>query len=95
MPGILNPIRDADTVFERDFLETRGKILEVAAALDRLDRAPGGRPHEGHDPRMGQLLRALEALMAPGPDRAETIQLIFSDEYDPTWPAKYEISPRT
>ena len=32
--------RDAMEVLDHDFLETRCKILEVAAMLDRIDRAP-------------------------------------------------------
>ena len=32
--------REANAVLDRDFLETRSRILEVAAALDRIDRAP-------------------------------------------------------
>jgi hypothetical protein len=76
--------RDATEVLDRDFLETRGKILELAATLDRVDRArarQGDRP----DSRLGQLRQALEALVEPGPGRAETIQRIFSLEYDPAW----------
>ena len=34
---------------------------------------------------MSQLRQALEALGVPDPGRAETIQLIFSLEYDPNW----------
>ena len=34
---MLNP-REALEVLDRDFLETRGKILEIAAVLDRIDR---------------------------------------------------------
>ncbi len=33
--------RDAIEVLERDFLEARCKILEIAAILDRIDRAAG------------------------------------------------------
>jgi hypothetical protein len=71
-------------VLNRDFLETRGRILEVAAALDRIDRAPvrGGTVP---DRRLAQLRQALEALLEPGPGRAETVQQIFSLEYDPGW----------
>jgi hypothetical protein len=76
--------RDATEVLDRDFLETRGKILELAATLDRIDRAPT-RHGEHPDPRLGQLRQALDALVEPGPGRAETIQRIFSLEYDPTW----------
>ena len=76
--------RDATEVLDRDFLEARGKILELAATLDRIDRAPA-RHGEHPDPRLGQLRQALDALVEPGPGRAETIQRIFSLEYDPAW----------
>ncbi|MFO0891826.1 MAG: hypothetical protein U0790_22150 [Isosphaeraceae bacterium] len=76
--------REAHAILERDFLETRGKILEIAAVLDRIDRAPAHHP-EHPDPRLGQIRQALEALLVPEPSRAETIQLIFSREYDPDW----------
>jgi len=75
---------DAAQVFNRDFLETRGKVLDLAAALDRLDRAPG-KGGEHPDRRLAQLRQAIEALQEPGPGRAETVQLLFSDEYDPHW----------
>ncbi len=82
--------RDAIVVLESDFLETRGKVLELAATLDRLDRAPV--KHGEHpDPRLGQLRQALEALIEPGPGRAETIQRIFSREYDPDWRSRLEV----
>jgi hypothetical protein len=76
--------REAAEVLDSEFLVTRGKILEVAAALDRIDRAP---EHLGHhpDPRLSQIRQALEALMRPEPSRAETIQRIFSRDYNPRW----------
>src|SRR5437763_16465320 len=67
--------RDASEVLNRDFLEARCKILEIAAILDRIDRAPS-KHHDQPDPRMSQLRQALEALSVPDPGRAETIQLI-------------------
>jgi hypothetical protein len=76
--------RDATNVLEHDFLETRCKILEIAAALDRIDRAPA-RHGEHPDPRLGELRQAVEALLVPGPGRAETVQRIFSLDYDPSW----------
>jgi hypothetical protein len=76
--------RDAAEVLDHDFLETRCKILEIAATLDRIDRAPA-RHGEHPEARLGQLRQALEALIEPGPGRAETIQRIFSLEYDPAW----------
>ena len=80
---MLNP-REALEVLDRDFLETRGKILEIAAVLDRIDRAPAHH-HLHPDPRVCQIRQALEALCEPGPGRSETIQLIFSLEYDQNW----------
>ena len=88
MPGR----RDMTEVLDRDFLETRGRILEVAAALDRIDRAPG-RAHEAPDRRLAQLRQAIEALLEPGPGRAETVQRLFSLDYDPKWRDRYELAP--
>jgi hypothetical protein len=85
--------RETLEVLDRDFLETRGKILEIAAVLDRIDRAPS-RHHEHPDPRLGQLRQALEALCVPGPGRAETIQLIFSLDYDRNWPETLKLPRR-
>jgi len=85
--------RDATEVLDRDFLETRGKILELAATLDRIDRAPA-RHGEHPDSRLGQLRQALEALVEPGPGRAETIQRIFSLQYDPGWRQSMDV-PRS
>ncbi len=77
-------IRDVSEVLGRDFLETRGRILDLAAAMDRLDRA-AAHPGESPDRRLAQLRQAIEALLEPGPGRAETIQRLFSDDYDPHW----------
>jgi hypothetical protein len=85
--------RDATEVLDHDFLETRCKILEVAAILDRIERARA-RPGEHPDVRLGQLRRGIEALLEPGPGRAETIQRIFSLEYDHDWRRKLNV-PRS
>ena len=77
-------VRDAYAVLNRDFLEIRNKVLELAAALDRIDRAPQT-PGSSPDRRLVQLRQAMESLLEPGSDRAETVQRIFSLEYDPTW----------
>ena len=82
--------RSKADVLNRDFLETRARILELAAALDRLDRAPLGTT-ESPDSRLSQLRQGLEALLEPG--RAETVQRIFSLEYDPDWRARFELQP--
>jgi hypothetical protein len=82
--------RDAAAVLDRDFLELRGKILEVAAVLDRFDRAPSHHaPGEAPDRRLAQIRQAMEALLEPGPGRAETVQRIFSIAYDPAWRQRF------
>jgi hypothetical protein len=88
--------RDVAEVLNRDFLEARSRILDLAAALDRIDRAPG--KHGGHAPdrRLAQIRQALEALLEPGPGRAETVLHLFSLSYDPEWRQKAEIvAPRS
>jgi hypothetical protein len=83
----MNPLktaREASEVLDRDFLETRGRLLEVAASLDRIDRAPDS-THGHPDRRLAQLRRGIEALLEPGPGRAETLQMLFSLEYSPEW----------
>lgn len=87
---VMSQTRDAAEVLNRDFLESRSRILEIGAALDRLDRAPG-RAGDPPDRRLAQLRQAIEALLEPGPGRAETIQRLFSLDYDPSWQAKYGV----
>lgn len=72
----------AADVLNREFLETRAKILELAAALDRLDRAEGD---VGADPRMERIRRGLAVLAEAGAGRAEKVQMIFSLAYQEGW----------
>jgi hypothetical protein len=75
-------IRKSADVLEQEFLPARAKILEVAAALDRLDRADGT---VASDARRAQLQAAIQVLLRPEDDRAEQIQLIFSRQYKDDW----------
>jgi hypothetical protein len=80
--------RQSSEVLEQEFLPARAKILEVAAALDRLDRAEGS---TGTDSRRAQLQAAIQVLLRPEDDRAEQIQLIFSRQYKDEWREKFGI----
>ena len=80
----------AAAVLNREFLEIRAKILEVAASLDRLDRGAGS---TADDPRLKQLLEAIDILQENKPDRAEQIQLLFSRAYEDDWRETFKISP--
>jgi hypothetical protein len=83
--------RDAHEVLDRDFLETRCKILELAAALDRIDRAP--ERHRVHpDARMEQIRRSLESLLVPDAGRTETVQRVFSLDYDSRWRETFRVN---
>jgi len=89
----MSTTRDASDVLNRDFLESRSRVLELAAALDRLDRAPNKTGEHHPDRRLAQLRQAIEALLEPGPGRAETVQRLFSLDYDPEWRATMRVRP--
>jgi hypothetical protein len=60
---------------DREFLGIRCRLIELAATLDRIDRA--GSSVAG-DPRMAQIRRSLELLAGNASDRAEQVQIVFS-----------------
>ena len=78
-----NPMSAPD-VLEREYLQMRAKILELGAALDRLDRASGS---VDTDPRCDLIRQGIETLLEPGDARAATIQTIFSRPYHADWRA--------
>jgi hypothetical protein len=80
---------NAKQVLDREFLEIRCKILEIAAALDRQDRADG---FVDSDPRVRSLREALQVLLSDGPNRAELVQMIFSRQYEPNWREEFGVS---
>lgn len=66
----------ATQIVDEYFIENRSRLLEMAAFLDRLDRAdPGG---AAADFRMKAFAEALDALTGPG-DRLTRIQFLLSD----------------
>jgi hypothetical protein len=78
----------AEEVLDREFLELRAGLLQIAAQLDRLDRADAG---AAADPRLKSIHQALGVLAGIGPDRAERIQLIFSRPYEENWQQRFEL----
>ena len=80
-------------ILESDFLEMRHRVLDLAAAFDRIGR--GSNPPVGdgadtvqRDPRMVMLYEAVRMLADGKPDRTERIQLVFSLPYDEHWREK-------
>jgi hypothetical protein len=81
---------DAPEVLNREFPEFRARLLQLAAALDRMDRAAG--TPEG-DPRRQKIRDALAILLDDAaPNRAERLQLLFSLPYDEDWKKEYELT---
>ena len=63
---------------EEYFIEHRTRVLDLAAFLDRLDRA--SELNAGDDFRLVALRRAIEVLCTEsGPSRLDRIQMILSD----------------
>lgn len=73
--------RTAAEILQREYLEIRCRLLDIAASLDRIQR---GREHAGteHDARLQQIRRALLRLAEERPERAEEVQMIFSDPFE-------------
>jgi hypothetical protein len=85
------PLLSAPEVLNREFLEIRCKILELAAAFDRLERADGS---IDEDPRVARLREALSTVLDQSADRAEQVQMIFSRTYDDEWQTTMKVAPR-
>lgn len=72
-------MRTAKQTLDEQFLEMRWRCLSLAADLDRVQNAPGGPDLLKNDARLAQLKQALALLAEPNPNRAEKVQLLFSD----------------
>jgi hypothetical protein len=75
----------------REFLEIRARILDLAAMLDRLERTDG---NVADDPRLKRIHEALDILKKVNADRAEQVQLTFSRPYDEGWQQTLKVKPR-
>jgi hypothetical protein len=64
-------------VIDTSFIENRTKLLDLAAFLDRLDRAPA--EGDERDFRMQAFQEALAVLGSGSPARTTQVQMLFSD----------------
>lgn len=78
------PTLNARQTLDRHYLEIRCELLNLAAALDRVARGDQA-DQVGNDPRLREIQQGLEILAGGGTDRAERIQLLFSDPYREGW----------
>jgi hypothetical protein len=70
----------AQKVLDQTYLEMRCRLLDLAALLDRIDRGGGA----SEDPRLARIIEGL-GIVARQQDRAEKIQVLFSQPYDEAW----------
>ena len=80
----MNSTLSPPAVLDRYFQETRCKIIEIAATLDRLDRSAGGKSALS-DRRLDQIRRSLRLLSEETDDRATKCQMAFSLPYEEDW----------
>jgi len=71
-------MQSAREILDRMFFEMRWRTLSLAADLDRLERASGS-SDALNDPRIAKLKQAFEVLNSANENRAEQVQMIFSD----------------
>jgi hypothetical protein len=72
----------ATNILDREFLDIRSKLIDLAASFDRIQRAQGS---TAGDPRMDKITQALQILAYQTPSRTEQIQILFSLPYDEHW----------
>jgi len=62
------------------FLEMRWRCLSLAADMDRLQRSDHAAHAMQTDPQLASLRAALNIILGPEPNRAERLQMLFSDQ---------------
>lgn len=78
----MSQLQTSEEVLEREFLPVRAKILEIAASLDRIQRAESS---SSQGAELERIRTAIRSLLDEEPGRAEQIQLLFSREYEEGW----------
>lgn len=77
MNGQISPLSTKE-ILDTYFLENRARLLEIAAFLDRIDRAADAKG-KGGDFRYRAFVRAVRLLSETGSERTKSLQLSFSD----------------
>ena len=81
------PHRTVSEVIDREYLELRAKVLEIAASFDRMERAEGQR-----DERMLKIEAGLQILSDSAQNKAKRVQELFSIDYDSQWRERFGIN---
>jgi len=83
--------RDAQQIVKDEFLQARAKILELAAMLDRIERASGDATNLRPLSLIGL---GLNILTDDEAEKAKRVQLLMSRDYESDWKTKMAIEPR-
>jgi len=75
----LGSCKTAQELLDMYYLDIRCALLETAATLDRLERSQGGN-EVFNDPRLKNIMQALDLLKNTKLDRAEKFQMLFSEQ---------------
>jgi len=70
---------------DQRFLTIRSLVVELSAALDRVERHAAEESVHLDSDRRWRLLAEAVARLAAGPGRVDAAQELFSDAYDPAW----------
>jgi hypothetical protein len=68
---------DTSQSIDQTFLEMRWRCLSLAADLDRVSRLGSIQP--ANEPRLRKLREAIGVLLEEGVNRAERVQMIYSE----------------
>ena len=79
----LTDMPTAQDYLEEQFLQMRARVLSLAADLDRIERAEGGASLLESDQRIQKLRRAVKLVLDERTNRAEQVQMLFSDMSPP------------
>ena len=82
------PEKTANKVLDREFLTIRCRLLDLAAAIDRVGRAEG---EVTGDLRWRQIQQVIDLLASPDGNRSERAQLAFSLPYSDNWRRDYGV----
>ena len=84
----MSDVMPAEAVLDREFLEMRAKVLELAASFDRMERGDGS---VSNDPRMALIKDGLRILQEKQDGRAERVQLLFSQPFEAEWRKQFGV----
>jgi hypothetical protein len=74
----------AAEMLDREFLQIRCRLVEIAAALDRID-ASRGSEELAHERTLLQVQEATRLLGNRSTDRTRRVQMLFSLPHDEDW----------